>query len=188
MNRFLLCVLVGLHFGCQQKSEEHLVIAYHKSQFTLDNGVLFYNNHPYSGALIDTNKVTKIVKEIEYLNGKKHGKETKKYAPNSIAEQRFYTHGNKSGTHKAWWSNGQLKFEYHFNTKGEHHGPVNEWYINGQQAKAFHFVNGKEEGTQKMWQKDGKLRANFVTKNGERFGLIGLKKCYSVNTKNEDYD
>ena len=64
---------------------------------------------------------------------------------------------------------------------------MEEWYRNGQKAKEFHFTNGKEEGSQKMWESNGKLRANFITKNGERYGLIGLKKCYSVDIHKETY-
>ena len=36
-----------------------------------------------------------------------------------------------------------------------------------------------------MWKDDGTIKANYEVVNGERFGLIGLKKCYTV-TVNED--
>ena len=34
-----------------------------------------------------------------------------------------------------------------------------------------------------MWKVNGKIRANFFTIKGERHGLIGLKNCVSVITK-----
>ena len=64
--------------------------------------------------------------------------------------------------------------------------PANDAYHMDGYMADFNYVDGKEEGSQKMWQINGKIRANYHVKNGERFGLIGLKKCYTVNTKDED--
>ena len=36
---------------------------------------------------------------------------------------------------------------------------------------------GYEEGSQKAWWQNGVIRANYVVKNGRRYGLIGLKLC-----------
>ena len=83
--------------------------------------------------------------------------------------------------HLGWWEDGTPKFEYHFNTKGAYEGKRKEWYKNGQLVRDFNYVSGKEVGSQRMWAKNGKIRANYEVKNGERFGLIGLKKCYTVN-------
>ena len=40
-------------------------------------------------------------------------------------------------------------------------------------------MEGKERGSQKMWDLDGKITANFYTVENERHGLIGLKNCIS---------
>ena len=34
-----------------------------------------------------------------------------------------------------------------------------------------------------MWELDGGIRANYVVKNGHRYGLIGLKNCKSVENE-----
>ena len=39
------------------------------------------------------------------------------------------------------------------------------------------YVDGKEAGAQRMWNEDGTLRANYVIKEGRRFGLLGSKPC-----------
>jgi antitoxin component YwqK of YwqJK toxin-antitoxin module len=50
----------------------------------------------------------------------------------------------------------------------------------------FNYKNGKETGSQRLWKPDGSIKANYEVVNGERFGLIGLKKCYTVTVdKNE---
>ena len=72
---------------------------------------------------------------------KKEGEEIVKYADGKLYEQRFYEKGIKTGIHKGWWNNGNLRFEYHFNNEGEYNGEVKEWYTNGQLMKFFHFIN-----------------------------------------------
>jgi antitoxin component YwqK of YwqJK toxin-antitoxin module len=74
-------------------------------------------------------------------------------------------------------------FEYQLNNKGSYNGSVKDWHYNGQLAKDFNFIDGLENGSQKMWDLKGKIKANFFTVNGERYGLIGLKKCVSVISK-----
>ncbi|CAL2108574.1 conserved hypothetical protein [Tenacibaculum sp. 190524A02b] len=180
-----IIVFLILFLSCIKKSKEEQFVVSLTKGFKLKNGVLFYNEEAYTGVLLSFDKVNKTNNTSEYKEGKKHGKELKKYQNEVLAEERFYTKGNKSGVHKGWWKNGGLKFEYHFNTTGEYHGIVREWYKNGQPCKFFNYEEGKEKGSQQMWQPNGKLRANYIVKNGDRFGLIGLKKCYTVNTIDE---
>lgn len=188
MKKYIFIFLVFIGFiSCKKVKVNNEVISFQKELFSMKNGVLNYKNTPFTGTMLFYDKINKTNNFTTYENGKKHGVEIKKYENNVLAEQRFYTKGNKSGIHKSWWSESQLKFEYHFNDVGEYNGEVNEWFKNGQQLKAFNYKNGKEEGAQKMWELNGKIRANFVTKNGDRFGLIGLKKCYTVNTTNENF-
>ena len=188
MRKSILYFLLISLFSCSPNLQESkLVLDVENPSLKLINGTLFYNENPFYGKITQFNSVNKTYDLAEYIAGKKEGEEVKTYENGSVAEQRFYTKGLKTGVHKAWWQNGQQKFELHFNDKGEYNGSVKEWYKNGQQFKDFNYKNGKEAGPQRMWQSNGKIRANFVTKNGERFGLIGLKKCYSVNTKNEEF-
>ncbi len=176
-----------LFLSCEK---EEKVVSYEidatNSDLKLENGVLLYKSKSFTGFLNHYDKVNQTQNRTHYLSGKKDGKELKKYRNDQIAEERFFRKGMKVGTHKSFWPNGIPKFEYHFNDEGVYHGNFKEWYTNGQLAKEFHYVQGKEDGPQKMWRYDGKIRANYVVKNGERFGLIGLKKCYAVNTKNEE--
>ncbi len=177
---FFVCLL-----SCVNKGQSHLVLFKENKQLEVKNGVLFYKNLPFNGTLKFFDEINQTHNESNYLEGKKHGEERKYYLNDSLSEVRFYKKGLKVGVHKSWWKNGNKKFEYSYNDLGTYDGPFNEWYKNGQAAKAFNYKNGKESGVQKMWLLNGKIRANYTVLNGERFGLIGLKKCYTVKT-NED--
>ncbi len=171
-------------------AEEIVIPAIEKNKkdvsFKLKNGILYFDIKPFSGIVKEFYSEKKLKSTSEYYQGKKQGVFKAWYVNGNKWFQRFYTNGLKSGVHIGWFDNGKPMFKYHFNTKGVYNGRVSEWYKNGMLLKEFHFIEGKEEGSQKMWQPSGKIRANFVTKKGERFGLIGLKKCYSIPTENEE--
>jgi antitoxin component YwqK of YwqJK toxin-antitoxin module len=146
---------------------------------------LYYNDIPFNGLLKTFDEVNQTNDKAEYVDGKKEGEEKKWFLNDSLAEIRFYDKGLKIGVHKAWWENRQQKFELPFNYEGVYNGTVKEWYDNGQLVKEFNYDNGNESGTQKMWQSNGNIRANYTVINGERFGLIGLKKCSTVKINDE---
>ena len=185
MKKFIYIFLCLSLFSCKQRVGEQLILLAENKQLSTQNGVLYYHNMPYFGSIRSLDKVNQTTNITKYINGKKEGEEKKWYANSSLAEVRFYKNGNKVGIHKSWFENGQQKFEYPYSQKGVYHGTMKEWYLNGQLVKEFNYINGKESGTQKMWLSNGNIRANYTVVNGERFGLIGLKKCYSVKTNDE---
>lgn len=152
----------------------------------LVNGVLIYNETPFSGVLLEHFTTETIKSRTEYLEGKKNGRVQRWYKDGSKLSERFYAEGFKVGIHKSWWPSGILKFEYHFNDKGEFHGVVKEWYQSGKLFQDFNYNEGKEEGKQRMWKPDGSIKANYEVINGERYGLIGLKKCYTVTVNSNE--
>ena len=178
----LLCVSL---LSCQDKVGGQLILLSENKQLSTQNGVLIYNNTPFSGAVKTFDEVNQTNNITNYTEGKRDGEERKMFKNDSLAEYRFYKNGRKVGIHKSWFENGQQKFEYPYSQNGVYHGTLKEWYSNGQQVKEFNYVDGKESGTQKMWLSNGNIRANYTVVNGERFGLIGLKKCYSVKTNDE---
>lgn len=58
---------------------------------------------------------------------------------------------------------------------------MKEWSFDGKLSHLGNFENGQEEGSQKMWYDTGKIRANYVIKNGKRYGLLGTKNCKNVS-------
>ncbi len=142
--------------------------------------LLYYKDKPFSG-ILSSRVDTLAINKVSYLEGRKHGEEQKLFANGKLAAIRFYQNGKKSGIHKAWWSNGQLKFIKKFDSDGNPVGIQQEWYSNGKLAKEFNYIDGKESGSQKIWDYQGKIVANYQVINGERFGLIGSVNCKSDN-------
>lgn len=146
----------------------------------INNGALYYKGVPYSGVYIVKFKNDSIKSKSQYFKGKKEGYANKWYADGEKYEQRYYSNGYKVGKHIGWWNSGIKKFVYHFNELGQYQGSLTEWYGNGQVFREFNYVNGRESGAQKAWKANGSIKANYEVVNGERFGLIGLKKCFTV--------
>ena len=163
-----------------------LVIPDTEENLDLVNGVLMHGNIPFTGLLESYYNSGKIKSRTNYSTGRKEGLEKEWYQNDSVFSERFYNKGIKIGVHKAWWHNGNPKFIYHFNSKGEYHGNIKEWYETGSILKDFNYVNRNEVGSQKVWYETGKIKANYEVINGERFGLIGLKKCYQVSVGSEE--
>ena len=179
----LFCVFI---FTSCTGGRSDLVVDASNVELELINGVLEYKGIPFDGRLITRYKNNSLESEIDYSEGRKNGEEKQWYSDGTPAVLRSYTQGFKSGVHKGWWPDGTLKFEYHFNENGEYDGAVNEWYASGQQFKAFNYTEGEECGSQKLWKEDGSIKANYDVRNGERFGLIGLKKCYSLTSNSDE--
>ncbi len=152
----------------------------------LENGVLLRKKKPFEGQLQQHFENGVMQSSITYKKGRKNGVERQWYNNNQLAVERYYTQGTKTGTHRGWWPNTNPKFEYNFDLHGAYHGEIIEWYTEGQQYKSFHYTHGKEIGSQKLWKQSGAIKANYEVRNGERFGLIGLKKCFTVKTDSNE--
>jgi antitoxin component YwqK of YwqJK toxin-antitoxin module len=163
-----------------------LVIQDTNTELELVNGVLMYNDEPFDGVLESYYDSKTLKSKTYYLEGRKQGLEAIWHQNDSIFSKRFYNKGLKTGIHKAWWENGNPKFVYHFNDRGEYNGNVKEWYESGTLFRDFNYINSKEAGSQKLWYKTGKIKANYEVVDGERFGLIGLKKCYEVTVGSDE--
>ena len=44
----------------------------------------------------------------------------------------------------------------------------------------MNYVKGHEEGSQKMYYDNGKIRSNYTIIAGRRYGLLGTKNCVNV--------
>jgi hypothetical protein len=148
--------------------------------FALHQDTLFYNDIKYSGFVYTLYNAKDTMQIAGFLNGVEEGIQKKWHLNKQIASERFYRAGKKIGKHLGYWENGQPQFEFYFEN-GEYHGIAKEWYQNGQAYRSFHYEHGYEQGSQKMWWENGIIRANYVVKNGRRYGLIGLKLCMNPN-------
>ena len=188
MNLKHICILFLLVaiLSCTY-SNKQIVDASHPD-IRFENGILLYKGTPYTGDLVTYYNNKSLKSDIEYVKGQKHGAERQWFENSSRAVLRYYNKGLKSGLHQGWWENGNFRFEYFFNDVGEYNGTVKEWDKSGIQIMEFNYQNGQEIGKQRLWNADGSIKANYQVKDGERYGLVGLKKCYQVTTNNEVVD
>jgi MORN repeat variant len=144
--------------------------------FATHQDTVYYQGYFFTGYRFSLykNGDTAIIQSC--FNGVEEGVQRKWYANRQIAEERFYINGKKEGTHKGWWPDGKLKFVFEA-VNNEYNGEFSEWFASGVLAKQFHYVNGQEEGSERMWWDNGAVRANYVIRNGKKYGLIGLKTC-----------
>ncbi|MEO7983418.1 MAG: hypothetical protein ABI688_04980 [Bacteroidota bacterium] len=144
---------------------------FHKHQDTL-----YYQHNYFTGyqfALFPGGDSAAI---SSWFNGVEEGIQKKWYANKQLAEERFYINGKKEGIHRGWWHDGKPKFIFEA-MDDEYNGEFKEWYSSGLLGKQFHYHAGREEGSQRLWWDNGTVRANYVIRNGKKYGLIGLKTC-----------
>ena len=146
------------------------------SLFKVQQDTVYYAEKYFTGCRYETFENGDTAALNCYFNGVEESIQ-KKWHPNSfLAEERFYINGKKEGVQKGWWPNGQPKF-YYTALDNEYNGEFKEWYQSGLLAKQFHYSKGQEEGSQRLWWDNNAVRANYVIKNGKKYGLIGLKIC-----------
>lgn len=146
------------------------------NNFSKHQDTVFYQNQFYTGfryALYPNGDTASL---RSYFNGVEEGTQKKWYPDHQLQEERFYINGKKEGTHKGWWPDGKQKFLFEAEAD-KYEGEFKEWYSSGLLGKQFHYVNGQEEGSQRLWWDNGSVRANYVIREGKKYGLIGLKTC-----------
>ena len=106
---------------------------------------------------------------------------SKKYYSNKqLMEYREFRNEMKNGKQIAYWDNGNKRFEF-IAKNDAYEGELMEWDYSGNLFHLAHYKNGQEEGVQKLWYDNGKIRANYITIKGRRFGLLGTKNCKNVS-------
>jgi hypothetical protein len=130
----------------------------------------------FSGFLFELNSEGDTMFVGSYFNGVEEGLHAKFYPNGTKQEERFYINGGKDGLQRGWWPDGKLKFLFTC-YDNEFEGKFEEWSDSGMLIKQFDYKRGYEDGPQKLWWSNGVLRANYVVKNGRKYGLIGLELC-----------
>jgi antitoxin component YwqK of YwqJK toxin-antitoxin module len=102
------------------------------------------------------------------------------YNNNQLMEYREFRNDMKNGKQITYWDNGNKRLEY-WAKNDVCEGELKEWDYNGNLFHLAHYKDGQEEGVQKMWYENGKIRANYVILEGKRFGLLGTKNCKNVS-------
>ena len=144
------------------------------------NGTAYYDNSLFNGTVFTLFENTSDTAAIfSFKKGKEHGVWKKFYASGQSEERREFDNGRKTGELVTWWENGNKKLQCFF-VDDEFEGIYREWNKDGLLIKEMKYKKGHEEGPQKYYYDNGKLRSNYVIIGGRRFGLLGTKNCVNV--------
>lgn len=146
------------------------------NEITWNQDTLYCRGKKYSGYAYTLYPGNDTASVFGYWQGLQEGVAKKWHANRRLAEYRTYVSGKKEGIHTAWWPNGGPKFMFAVSNDA-YTVDLKEWNSEGVLVKWFHYKNGQEMGSQKLWWDDGSIRANYVIRNGKKYGLIGVKLC-----------
>jgi antitoxin component YwqK of YwqJK toxin-antitoxin module len=181
LNSFL--VALAMLTSCNRSDGPVKMPVYSSAEINvrMQNGIAMTENTRFTGIVYTMYANKKDTAEIvAFNNGREHGEWKRFYPGNQLMEVRQFENGQKAGTFHAWWPNGAPKLSYHF-TNGEYNGVCREWNDKRMLIKEMHYKNGYEDGSQKEFYNDGKVKANYVMISGRRYGLLGTKNCVNVS-------
>jgi len=180
-DKLILCLAIFL-ISCQQTKNNGIenFINANELSITSTNGIKFAQNKPITGIVyaLYPNKDTAYIKEFRV--GKEHGTWKKYHDNGNLHEIRYYENGKKEGKFLAYWRGGELKLEYHFEND-LYEGTNRVWNPDSTLIQEMNYHKGQEEGSQKVWYDNGKIKSNYVIKDGRRYGLLGTKNCTNVS-------
>ena len=164
-------------------NEKMRLISADNPQISFENSGVFFQGKPFSGKLFSLDTLTQDTLKMEsYLKGNRHGIWVQYFPGHVLKECRTFEQGKKTGAFFQYFPTGKKQQEYHFQND-EYQGLAREWNENGVLIREMHYVAGHEEGSQKLFYDNGQVRANYVMKNGRRFGLLGTKNCVNVTAR-----
>lgn len=142
------------------------------------NGLLYLGDSLFGGTLVERYPDGSRASVAPYAEGRVDGMMLAWYPDGTHRYERRFVAGKREGDHRGWWENGRLQFLFHFRDD-LHEGLAEEYFPSGQPFRKFTYSHGAESGSQRMWNADGSLRANYVVMNGRRYGSIGSRPCIS---------
>lgn len=152
-----------------------------EARLQLVNGIVYRADKPFTGTVFSFFPATADTAErAGYLEGREHGIWKQYYPGGHLREQRAYDRGRKVGDYVAWWENGRKKLHYQF-ANDEYEGTCREWNEAEVLIQEMNYTKGHENGAQKLFYNDGKIRANYTIIDGRRYGLLGTKNCVNVS-------
>jgi len=76
--------------------------------------IFYYNNHPFTGTIVEYDNNGILISEFVVLNGSKHGRNVFYNSNGQIIEEGFISYNRPYGFHKEWDGNGNLIKEINF--------------------------------------------------------------------------
>ena len=177
---FIFCCIVS----CSSKNEKPIkmqLVTNKDTNLQIVNGIVYYQTKLFSGKIVsffDSSKDTLSIKN--FILGKEDGVWKEFYHNQNIKLIRNFKDGKKIDSLIGFWENKNKMLAYYF-INDEYEGTGKEWNRDGRLIREMNYKNGHEEGSQRMFYDNGKVRSNYVIINGKRFGLLGTKNCINVS-------
>jgi antitoxin component YwqK of YwqJK toxin-antitoxin module len=180
MVKIIVGFVAAILISCQQKQEIKTIIFAHKAIFSYEGATILIDGKVANGEYLGINNQNDTLFIVSYQNGREHGIHRLYYAKNKPKEIRYFNNGWKQGLHVGFYPNGKKAFEYQYKDD-EFHGTILEWTSSGILYRNMNYKNGFEEGRQIIRYSNGKIKSNYIVKNGIRYGLLGTKNCKNVS-------
>lgn len=183
--KFINCIFLAIiitFIQCNTAIHNDVFVNATSAEFSQDGHLTLFQSKPFSGTIFKLNILGDTISTIQFQDGREDGLMFVFGEKKQILEERKFVNGWKQGIHKGWYENGKQKFIYEFKDDN-FHGSYQEWTPKGLLFRKMNFVKGKEEGMQSVYNHEGKIKSNYLMKNGVRYGLLGTRSC--INKKNK---
>lgn len=153
--------------------------------FNKSNSLWLYNDSSeVSGYVLEYFNDGSVFRKFGVVNGKKCGEQVTYYLGSKIKFLEHFQNNRMHGEVRRWsiQDGHQLvaSLNYH---EGKLHGKQVKWYSTGEIHKVMNLNNGKEDGMQQAFRKNGALYANYEARNGRVFGLKRSNLCYELDNE-----
>lgn len=169
-----------LYCSCVRQQSQLPLVNAAKTIITQNGPFTIVNGKPAQCLLFALDNKGDTIFAVPYRNGREDGWSRSYYPNRQVKERRFFKNGWKEGEHKGWYPNGRRAYCYHFEAD-VYNGTVKEWSPTGVLFRDMNYSKGMELGAQVIRYADGKIKSNYVIKNGVRYGLLGTKNCINVS-------
>jgi len=147
--------------------------------YKTEGGVTFSGKTPLHGIVVSITERGDTAFVHPYVYGKAEGLWIDRYENGVVKRKVYFNQGKKVGKSTAFWQDGMVKYKYNY-LDDEFHGLQEEFNREGRLVRIMNYEKGHESGEQKVWYDNGKIKSNYVVKDGRRFGLLGTKNCVNV--------
>lgn len=121
-------------------------------------------------------------------NGEKEGRLTAFFLNGQLKYEEHYHNNKLHGEVKRWSRESGYQLLTQLNYKaGKLHGEQKKWFPTGELHKLMHMTEGKEEGLQQAFRKNGVLYANYEAREGRTFGMKRSNLCYELDNEQVVY-
>ncbi len=101
------------------------------------------------------------IKSTSYVNGVKHGLDTKRREDGTKLHEIMWKNGKQHGVQTEWYQDARKYFEEMWRG-GEEHGMSTEWYESGEKQREIYRYHAQEVGRMD-WDKNGDMTRVIFT-------------------------